>query len=258
MDKRLIFNFNTDISKINISEKLNNPFGLIIPEIARIASNEFQEFIAIESLEWEYDFRVRNGKMFGVLVIQKQDNTYGYLGTASGDMSNSATCERFVPSVFDVSVDNYFIDRGMSELTEMGTQIRASSNTNEIIRLKEKRKQKSIALQQQLFENYQFLNLNGKEINVLRIFENSSHGKPPAAAGECAAPKLLNYAFKHQLKPVALAEFWWGNPLKNKERKHKDFYPACKSKCRPILEYMLCDSELYEQGNEGFEVQTRK
>jgi len=75
---------------------------------------------------------------------------------------------------------------------------------------------------------------------------SSSHGNPPAAAGECAAPKLLQYAFEHRLKPIALAEFWWGNPSQNKEREHKVFYPACKNKCRPILEYMLNDTALFE------------
>ena len=87
----------------------------------------------------------------------------------------------------------------------------------------------------------------------MQIFKSSSHGNPPSAAGECAAPKLLHYAFKHQLKPIALAEFWWGNTLKNIEREHKDFYPACKNKCRPILEYMLDDTELFNQSNAGYE-----
>ena len=66
---------------------------------------------------------------------------------------------------------------------------------------------------------------------------------PPSAAGECAAPKLLQYAIEHQLKPIALTEFWWGNSTK--EKTHNVFYPACKNKCRPILEYMLEDTELF-------------
>jgi len=246
MNNQYVFSFKTDTEKISITSKLNNPFGSKIPEIAKIAAEEFQKFITSESKKWKYNFRVRNGKMFGVLVIQKEDKTYGYLGTVSGDMS-SATCDKFVPSVFDISVDDYFIDRGMSKLTEMGKLIKASNNPVEIKLLKEKRKQKSIALQQQLFENYWFLNLKGKEKNVLQIFENSSQGKPPSAAGECAAPKLLNYALKHQLKPIALAEFWWGNPLSTTDRKHREFYPACEGKCRPILEYMLDDEKLFNE-----------
>jgi tRNA pseudouridine32 synthase/23S rRNA pseudouridine746 synthase len=99
-----------------------------------------------------------------------------------------------------------------------------------------------------LFAHYRFLNRNGTEKNVLEIFESSTQGNPPAAAGECAAPKLLQYAFKHQLKPIALAEFWWGN-LENKEKEHKAFYPACKNRCRPILEFMLEDSLLYKNAS---------
>jgi tRNA pseudouridine32 synthase/23S rRNA pseudouridine746 synthase len=100
-------------------------------------------------------------------------------------------------------------------------------------------------LQEQLFKNYKILNLFGIEKNVIEIFKDSSHGSPPSAAGECAAPKLLHHAFKHQLKPIALAEFWWGTLSENTERNHKEFYPACKNKCRPILEYMLDNTELF-------------
>lgn len=97
--------------------------------------------------------------------------------------------------------------------------------------LKELRKQKSGALQQKLFAAYSFLNQHGERKSIGEIFNNN----PPAGAGECAAPKLLHYAFEHQLKPIAMAEFWWGQSPKSEIRKHKQFYPACKSKCEPIL-----------------------
>lgn len=102
---------------------------------------------------------------------------------------------------------------------------------NEINQLKEERKQKSGALQQKLFAEYSFLNQFGERKSIGEIFNNN----PPAGAGECAAPKLLHYAFKHNLKPIAMAEFWWGQSPKSEIRKHKQFYPACKGKCEPIL-----------------------
>ncbi|MFT6857330.1 MAG: tRNA pseudouridine32 synthase/23S rRNA pseudouridine746 synthase [Cyclobacteriaceae bacterium] len=247
--KQLIFNFKADISKVNIFENLNNPFGSFIPEIARVAAEEFQQFIASEYQDWKHGFGLQKGKMFGILVVRKSDQSYGYLGTVSGKIPSNAASSRFVPSTFDDAVDDFFINRGMTELTEIGSSISKSDNDAEITLMKEKRKQKSLAIQQQLFENYRFLNLLGVEKNVLEIFQQSSHGNPPSAAGECTAPKLLHYAFKHHLKPIALAEFWWGNPAKNKERAHKIFYPACKNKCRPILEYMLNDTALYNQAN---------
>lgn len=247
MDAPLIFNFKTDITRINIPTKLNNPFGEYIPEIARTAAKEFQTFIDLESQKWAYDFRIQKGKMFGILVVQKADDTHGYLGTASGKLPKNAICDKFIPSVFDDAVGDYFINKGMTELTEIGILKKASTNQAEIDSLKEKSRQKSIALQRRLFENYHFSNLSGKKENLLEIFRRSSHGNPPSASGECAAPKLLQYAISHQLKPIALAEFWWGKPTINKEREHNVFYPACKDKCRPILEYMLEDPELFDR-----------
>jgi tRNA pseudouridine32 synthase/23S rRNA pseudouridine746 synthase len=245
LNKEFIFNFKTDISKINIPINLNNPFESIIPEIAKIAAKEFQEFISMQSKNWEYDFFIKKGKMFGVLVVQQEDNSYSYIATVSGKLPNNETCSKLIPSVFDNSTDDFFINKGMIELTEIGSQIKSTTNLSEVISLKEKRTQKSIALQQRLFENYHFLNLSGNEKNLLDIFKESSHGNPPVAAGECVAPKLLQYAIKHQLKSIALAEFWWGNPIKDDEKEHKTFYPSCKNRCRPILEYMLEDTKLF-------------
>ncbi|NQY09254.1 MAG: pseudouridylate synthase [Flavobacteriales bacterium] len=246
-----ILNFITDLSKIKVPVSFNNPFAIDVPGIASIAAKEFQKIIASESQGWEHDFHTKKGKMFGVLVVQREDNSYAYLGTASGKLPDNVTCDKFVPSIFDDSLDDFFINKGMSELTEIGNEIKKSTNQTEITLLTEERKQKSFAIQEWLFENYSIVNLLGVKKNVLQIFKNSSHGYPPSAAGECAAPKLLQYAFEHQLKPIALAEFWWGKPLKNKEREHMSFYPACKNKCRPILEYMLNDTELFNQANKG-------
>jgi tRNA pseudouridine32 synthase/23S rRNA pseudouridine746 synthase len=110
---------------------------------------------------------------------------------------------------------------------------------SEINRLKELRKSMSFALQQKLFDQYNFLNQYGEPKNVCDIFGNAS--QPPAGAGECAAPKLLQYAFKTQLKPMAMAEFWWGESPTSEVRKHGHFYPACRGKCEPILAHMLQD-----------------
>lgn len=252
MEKQLIFNFKTDISKINICSNLNNPFALVIPKIAKIAAKEFQNFITKECQRWKHDFRTQKGKMFGILVVQKEDNTYGFLGAVSGKTPVNITDNKFIPSIFDDSVDDFFINKGMKVLAEISTKIKKTKNKSEINAFTEQRKQKSFELQKQLFENYRILNILGIEKNVLQIFKGSSHGNPPSAAGECAAPKLLHYAFKQKLKPIGLAEFWWGNGITNIEREHKVFYPACKSKCRPILEYMLNDTELFNEARASF------
>jgi len=105
--------------------------------------------------------------------------------------------------------------------------------------LKNERHAKSAGLQQQLFEEYNFLNANGEIKSLISIFEETALKKPPAAAGECAAPKLLHYAYKHNLTPIAIAEFWWGKSPKSEIRKHMNYYPACQGKCKPILGHML-------------------
>ncbi len=104
--------------------------------------------------------------------------------------------------------------------------------------LKELRKNKSNALQNRLFESYSFLNILGEQKNLLDIFSENGE-QPPAAAGECCAPKLLQYAFLNDLKPLAMAEFWWGTSPKSEIKKHQNFYPACWGKCKPILGHML-------------------
>jgi tRNA pseudouridine32 synthase/23S rRNA pseudouridine746 synthase len=104
--------------------------------------------------------------------------------------------------------------------------------------LKQQRKEKSNYLQQTLFENYAFLNQQ-KEIKSLLSIFNDPKIKPPAGSGECAAPKLLQYAFANDLKPVTMAEFWWGISPNAAIRKHKNYYPACQSRCKPILKHML-------------------
>ena len=110
---------------------------------------------------------------------------------------------------------------------------------SEIERLKTERKTRSAALQQQLFEQFRIVNGKGEIRDLCDIFKDTAQKVPPAGAGECAAPKLLQYAYLHQLKPVAMAEFWWGNSPKMEIRHHGYFYPACKGKCEPILKHML-------------------
>ncbi len=109
---------------------------------------------------------------------------------------------------------------------------------NKIALLKKERKEKSNYLQQTLFSKYAFLNPQKELKNLLDVF-NDPAIKPPAGSGECSAPKLLQYAFANDLKPISMAEFWWGISPNSAVRKHKNYYPACQSRCKPILTHML-------------------
>jgi len=112
--------------------------------------------------------------------------------------------------------------------------------------LRTERKMRSAALQQKLFEQFRMLNARGEEQDLCRIFEQTVHKTPPAGAGECALPKLLQYAYLHQLEPLAMGEFWWGQSPKTEIRHHGYFYPSCKGKCEPILKHMLQGLEVEE------------
>jgi tRNA pseudouridine32 synthase/23S rRNA pseudouridine746 synthase len=124
-----------------------------------------------------------------------------------------------------------------SNLAEIENELAAFEQSIET--LKSERSQKSSLLQKEIFEKYTFLNQEQKEKSLLSIFKATSFQTPPAGAGECAAPKLLQYAFLHRLKPICLAEFWWGKSPSSEIRVHEQFYPACRGKCEPILAHML-------------------
>lgn len=124
--------------------------------------------------------------------------------------------------------------------------------------LKKKRRQMSNDLQQWIFDQYQFLNIGGKTRSVCDIFAETAFKIPPSGAGDCALPKLLQYAFKNELKPLAMAEFWWGQSPKSEVRKHGYFYPSCKGKCEPILGHMLQGLEVEESPMVGVSTEDKK
>jgi len=111
--------------------------------------------------------------------------------------------------------------------------------TDEIVRLKTLRKTMSSDLQHRIFAEYRFLDADGNVRDLTDIFQETIFKIPPAGAGECAAPKLLQFAYLRGYKPVAMAEFWWGQSPRSAIRKHGHFYPACRGKCEPILGHML-------------------
>ena len=327
--------FQADISEILLPEKFTFPFYYQPHELSKRAAKELQNYLENQQ-DFEHNFGldstqkgVEIGKMFGVLVVQKNDGALGFLCAFSGKLAESNQLNYFVPTVFDMLEENGFFINGMKELTAINTQVEVLENHPEFLQLteefqketvlisekleeqkikmseakkarklqrkkaqeenrdaasleifmnglvreslkdkflfreltehlengiseikeklnqfttilealKEERKQKSAALQQQLFAEYAFLN-QYKELKSLDAIFN---GNPPAGAGECAAPKLLQYAFKHELKPIAMAEFWWGKSPKSDVKKHQQFYPACTGKCEPILKHMLQD-----------------
>lgn len=135
--------------------------------------------------------------------------------------------------------------RQIAECEEAVAPFKAS-----IVAMKEERKRRSAALQRWLFEQFKVLNANGCEKSLLDIFAEHSGIIPPGGAGECAAPKLLQYAYLNSLTPIAVSEFWVGESPTGEVRRDGCFYGACKSKCEPILGFMLQGLDVEENALE--------
>jgi tRNA pseudouridine32 synthase/23S rRNA pseudouridine746 synthase len=158
-----------------------------------------------------------------------------------GRLSEGAYSELEVDLIKQSLRDKHLLNVLLNKWEQVLTGIRSGMQISEagIEALKNERRERSAALQKQLFEQYEFLNKDGDRKSLQAIFNDTVFGKPPSAAGECATPKLLQYAFLNGYKPLAMAEFWWGASPKSEIRKHKQYYPACTGKCKPILKHML-------------------
>ena len=169
------------------------------------------------------------GKMFGVLVVKAEEGL-GFLAAYSGLLEGRNDWPYFVPPVFDAQQpDGHF------------------KQTERAISAKGGDKQMSQELQLWLFHQYRMLNAKGETKDLVDIWQDyhcsprirNKYPLPPGGTGDCCAPKLLQYAFSHGLRPVCMAEFWWGPSPKSEIRHHGQFYPACRGKCKPILTWML-------------------
>ena len=242
--------FQADISHIALPAALNDPFANEPHELCTRAAQQLQDYLRTQhDFEHNFGLHLPNenpnlkpiGKMFGVLVVQQADGELGFLAAFSGKLANANHHHYFVPPVFDSLSEDEFLNSGMRALKVIKNQIKdiegaGCKATHQLMLLKEKRKAHSQGLQKQLFDAYQFLNAKGEQRTPNQLFEN-----PPAGAGECAAPKLLQYAYQHGLTPISIAEFWWGAPPSSGStvRQHTHYYPACEDKCRGVLGWML-------------------
>ena len=138
--------------------------------------------------------------------------------------------------------------RWAARIAEAEEQLRPLSCA--VADLKEERRRRSDALQRWLFDQFVMLNERGERRALTSIFADTPQQVPPSGAGECCAPKMLQYAFLHQLKPLAIAEFWQGQSPRMEIRHHGQYYPACRGKCKPILEWMLQMNEELRMKNE--------
>ena len=191
--------------------------------------------LAVEEVKQEIArIHPSEGKMFGVLVVESSVHI-AFLAAYSGLLEGRNDWPYFVPPVFDAQQpDGYF-----------KTKEREISLTSRLSPLSTKKM--SQELQTWLFHQYQLLNGRGEVKDLVEIWQDyhcsarirNRYPLPPGGTGDCCAPKLLQYAYLHHLKPVCMAEFWWGDSPRSLIRHHGHFYSACRGKCKPVLTWML-------------------
>ena len=176
------------------------------------------------------------GKMFGVLVVETADGGLAFLAAYSGLLNGRNDWPYFVPPVFDAQQPD-----GHFKTEERAISAMQADDQHE------ERRQRSQALQSWLFRQYRFLNAKGDVKDLTEVWRDyhvserirHRYPLPPGGTGDCCAPKLLQYAYSQGLRPVCMAEFWWGPSPRGEVRHHGQFYPACRGKCKPILTWML-------------------
>lgn len=216
------------ITDIPLPEQFTYPFCYEPHPLCLLAVEEVKRELATMHLT--------EGKMFGVLVVSRGDGSpISFLAAYSGLLEGRNDWPYFVPPVFDAQDPN-----GHFKQTER--EISLTTHLSPLIS-----KKMSQDLQLWLFHQYQLLNARGEKKDLVEVWQDYHSSPrirqrfplPPGGTGDCCAPKLLQYAYQHDLKPVCMAEFWWGESPKSEIRHHGQFYPACRGKCKPVLTWML-------------------
>lgn len=192
------------------------------------------------------------GKMMGVLIVGQADGSVAFLAAYSGLLAGRNDWPGFVPPVFDAQQPDGYFKQKEREISALTAQIAAlktalSPDQESLSQLKQRRKQLSESLQLWLFRQYGMLNGLGERKDLVDIWREyhsspkirSRFPLPPGGSGDCCAPKLLQYAYQQGLRPLQIAEFWYGASPRGEIRHHGHFYPACRGKCLPILSFML-------------------
>ena len=232
-------------------ERFTYPFAYEPHPLCQLAAKAVQAYIAShEEIREDAD----RGKMFGVLVVEipKEGPTaivdagrLGFLAAYSGLLAGRNDWPYFVPPVFDAQQpDGYFKtqEREISRISKDSRESRLSRDSSD-----SSSKQLSQELQTWLFHQYRLLNARGEVKDLVDVWQEyynrpkllRKYPLPPGGTGDCCAPKLLQYAYQQGLKPLCMAEFWWGETTKTELRHHLNYYPACRGKCKPVLTWML-------------------
>lgn len=251
----------TEAKSIPVPQQFTFPFCYTPHPLCKIAAKE-----VIGHCYSSAEMYPKEGKMFGVLVVRKPGESHAeglcYLAAFSGIYNGSYNHDGFVPTIYDLQNPDGYFHEEENRIDAISKQIAQATDEEEIGRLKVLRKSKSHDLQMWTFRQFRMHNAMGDAKDLTEIFKDfkspfsveefldykegrskqkpkSKIGIPPGGAGECCAPKLLQYAYLHNLQPVCMAEFWIGPSPKDEMRTEGNYYPACQHKCKPILTHML-------------------
>jgi len=229
--------------------RLNDPFDYEPHALSMMAAESVCKYIdKVEA--WQPDLEA--GKMLGVLVCQTADGSLGFLTAYSGLLAGRNDWDYFVPPVFDAQQPDGHFKQTERQISAINDEVRRLETltplpAERLCELKQQRRQMSEELQLWLFRQYRMLNARGEEKDLVEIWRDYHPSErilqkfpiPPGGSGDCCAPKLLQYAYKKGLRPLAIAEFWQGASPRGEIRHHGHYYPACSGKCKPILAHML-------------------
>lgn len=179
------------------------------------------------------------GQMFGVLTYQGPDGSTGVLRAFSGQYNGRWRVAGWVPPLFDVEQWHQVNQPQEARIKELGRHIaRLAEDAPQRRHLLAERRLLSQQLMKRLHGLYRLTNFRGQTSTLAEAF--SGPGGMATGTGDCCAPKLLNYAARHALRPLGISEFFLGRENRSQTRQHGVFYPSCAAKCRPILGFLLC------------------
>lgn len=228
-------------------EHFTYPHAYTPHPLAVLAARDLRERIE-QHPEWMAE--IREGKMLGVLVVEKEGTLY-YLSAFSGTLCGQTTQDGFVAPIFDVPASQYYAEQN-ARIVELNQQIAdeeariayvpRTKMPPHLAEMHTLRRTLSNQLQAWLFAQYDVRNARGGHTSIDQLWTDTL---PPSGAGECCAPKLLQAAYEQHLRPICMAEFWlgqnWPTGFTPCPSVGTDFpfFAACRKKCKPLLRYML-------------------
>ncbi|MCC5636623.1 RluA family pseudouridine synthase [Nostoc sp. CHAB 5844] len=200
-----------------------------------------QELITLQQLPERRQYEILSGEFEQQLQVmsdrqrdcrfQRQEKRQLLCQTLTGEVLTLALAQLDEASRRD-GIERRQLKRQRDAVLQPLQQLIAAADAR-IKELKQQRKTLSRQLQAQMHAAYSLMNFFGQSLTLQQLMPDGL----PTGTGDCSAPKLLHYAATHHLKPLAMAEFWWGKSSGDKIQ--GEFYGACAERCQPLMGFLL-------------------